>query len=71
MNFGRNSVYMFSDYQIQPGNLLLFDAVHLPFGVSCLFLPLIIYFTEFIMIYSFSSVLCLARVLVARTGMAG
>ncbi|KLO18258.1 hypothetical protein SCHPADRAFT_866908 [Schizopora paradoxa] len=34
MNFGRNSVYMFSDYEIQPGNLLLFDAVHLPFGCS-------------------------------------
>ncbi|KLO18260.1 hypothetical protein SCHPADRAFT_936333 [Schizopora paradoxa] len=34
MTFGRNSVYMFSDYQIQSGNLLLFDAVHLPFGCS-------------------------------------
>lgn len=32
-NFGRDSVYITSQFTISPGNLLLFDAVHLPFGV--------------------------------------
>ncbi|KLO18259.1 hypothetical protein SCHPADRAFT_845310 [Schizopora paradoxa] len=32
--FGRPSVMMTSNYQLSSGNLLLFDAVHLPFGCS-------------------------------------
>lgn len=32
--FGRNSVKLLSDYTIYVGNLVIFDAVHLPYGVS-------------------------------------
>ena len=32
--FGRPSVYLTSQFTFAQGNLLLFDAVHLPFGVS-------------------------------------
>lgn len=36
-NFGRPSVMILSQYTITKGNLLIFDAVHLPFGVSALY----------------------------------
>lgn len=32
--FGRPSIKLLSTYTINEGNLVLFDAVHIPFGVS-------------------------------------
>lgn len=32
--FGRPSIKLLSNYTITQGNLVLFDAVHMPFGVS-------------------------------------
>lgn len=32
--FGRNSVKLLTDYTIYVGSLVIFDAVHLPYGVS-------------------------------------
>jgi len=42
--FGRPSVLMTSNYQLSAGNLLLFDAVHLPYGVSLLGILYVFFF---------------------------
>lgn len=54
-NFGRDSVYITSQFTISPGNLLLFDAVHLPFGVCMSHSSQTIPFTKDV------KVLCMAR----------
>jgi len=37
-NFGRDTVYLISNNPVNFGSLVVFDAVHIPFGVSAHFI---------------------------------
>lgn len=67
--FGRPSVKLLSQYTISTGNLLLFDAVHMPYGVcklNALRLAVLCLTSDRVL----NTVLSLASILDSRTAMA-